>query len=67
MIVVPFAGDQSALPAQQGIRSDQRVELTQSFAAQRARFPSQSTPLGVREPNAAPCQTLFEDSVLRTT
>ena len=62
--VVPFLCHQLAVPAQQGVWCDQRVQPVQRFATERVRFSGESSTFGVSEANAASAQALLEQAVL---
>jgi hypothetical protein len=64
LAVVPFSCHQFPVPAQQGVRCDQRAQFVQHFATERVRFSGESSTFGIGEPNAASAEAFLEQSVL---
>lgn len=64
MGVGPLPGDQTAVPAHQGLWSDHRFDLAQRLAPQRMSFACESTPFGIRESNAPLSEAFLQKPIL---
>ena len=62
--MVPFLGHQPAMPAQNGVRRDQRAEFAEQFAAQDFPFDGQPVPLVVIQQNSFLAMHLLKHLVL---
>jgi hypothetical protein len=61
---IVFPGDQLANPAEQRFRRDDGGDPSEAATTKALRVSRQSTPLGIREPQAFPVELLAENAVL---